>query len=180
MKSLFYSINPGEADFIRAVIEIPMGSRNKYEYEKSTGAIVLDRVLSSPFFYPVNYGFIPQTWYDDDDPLDIMVYSRYPVVPGCVVESRPIGLLRMKDEKGVDDKLLAVPTADPSFKNVADLTDVPSAVLDEISHFFKRYKDLEKGKYSEVVGWFEKEEAVKAIEKAKAMFVEKYGEVQSD
>ncbi len=174
--TLFHTVYPGEGKFINAIIEIPMGSRNKYEYDKDTGAIFLDRVLYSPFFYPVDYGFLPQSWYDDDDPLDVMIYTRYPTIPGCVVEAKPIGLLRMKDEKGTDDKLLCVSTADPQFANIEGLTDLPSSVLEEIAHFFKRYKDLEKGKHTEVIGWFGKEDAIKAVERSFQLYKEKFGE----
>ncbi|MCK4319411.1 inorganic diphosphatase [Candidatus Micrarchaeota archaeon] len=175
-KGLFHTVYPGTGRFINVIVEIPMGSRNKYEYNKENDAIVLDRVLYSPFFYPVDYGFLPQSWYDDDDPLDVMVYTRYPTLPRCIVEARPIGLLRMKDEKGTDDKVLAVPTSDPQFNQVEKLTDLPSSLLDEISHFFKRYKDLEKGKYVEVVGWFGLDETTAAIKKSMEMYKEKFSD----
>ncbi len=174
MANLFHNVPSGEGDIVNVVVEVPKGSRNKYEYDKELEAIVLDRVLHSPFFYPVNYGFVPRTWYDDGDPLDAMVLARDPVVPATVVEARVIGLLRMKDEKGVDDKILAVPTGDPAFKGYKDLTDVESAVLDEIAHFFERYKDLEKGKTSEVVGWYARDKALEALEYARKLYQEKF------
>ncbi len=174
MANLFHKVPSGEGDIVNVVVEVPKGSRNKYEYDKEIEAIVLDRVLHSPFHYPVNYGFVPQTWYDDGDPLDAMVLARDPVMPATVVEARVIGLLRMKDEKGVDDKILTVPTGDPAFKGYKDLTDVESAILDEIAHFFERYKDLEKGKTSEVVGWYARDEALKALEYARKLYKEKF------
>ncbi len=172
--NLLHDIENGMGEITNVVVEIPRGSRNKYEYNKEAEAFFLDRVLHSPFFYPVDYGFIPRTWYDDNDPLDAMIYVRDPTFTGCVVEVKIIGLLRMRDEKGIDDKLLGVPTGDPLFKDISNLEDVPSSFLDEVAHFFQRYKDLEKGKTSEVIGWLEKEDAVKALERAREMYKEKF------
>ncbi len=174
MKDLFKSISNGEGAITNVVVEIARGSRNKYEYNKEFGSFVLDRVLHSPFFYPVDYGFVPRTWYEDEDPLDAMIYVREPTFPGCVVEVRVVGLLRMKDEKGVDDKILGVPTGDPLFKEVKDITDLPSSFLEEVAHFFERYKDLEKGKSSQVIGWFNKEEALNCLEKARKLYKERF------
>ena len=168
-----HDINSGSGDIINIVVEIPMGTRNKYEYDKEEGVFRLDRVLFSPFFYPTDYGFIPRTWYDDDDPLDAMLVVRNPTFVGCVIEARVVGLLRMEDDKGVDDKVLCVPTNDPSYENHKDLTDFPSAFLNEIAHFFKRYKELE-GKEVKIIGWFEKEDALKAVEKAREMYTKKF------
>lgn len=146
-----------------AVIEIPKGSHNKYEMDHETGLIELDRVLYSPFFYPTDYGFIPRTWSQDEDPLDVMVLVHDPTFPGCIVKVRPVALFKMRDEKGVDEKVLAVPVKEPRFEEIKDLEDVPQHVLKEISHFFQRYKELEKGKFSEVLGWEGKESALKLI-----------------
>lgn len=176
--NLFHNIGNGEGEITNVVVEIPKGSRNKFEYDKSKEAFVLDRVLYSPFFYPVDYGFVPRTWYDDNDPLDAMVHIRDPTFVGCVIEVRVIGLLRMKDEKGVDDKILGVPTGDPLFNNIKEITDLPSSLLDEIAHFFSRYKDLEKGKSVEVIGWLDKEQAIRALERARQMYKEKFGKSQ--
>lgn len=174
--SLFHKISPGSThELLNVIVEIPKGSRNKYELDKETGAIMLDRVLHSPFFYPVDYGFAPQTWYDDGDPIDVMVHLREPTFPGCVIETRVIGVLRMKDEKGTDDKILAVPTGDPFFDDVKDITDLNSAFLNEVSHFFERYKDLEKNKFVEVVGWMGRDEAIKAVAHAKELYLKKFG-----
>ncbi len=163
----------GSDDIVNAVIEVPKGSRNKFEYEYKQGVFRLDRVLFSPFFYPVDYGFIPQTWYEDEDPMDAIVLVRDSTFTGCVLEARVIGMLRMEDEHGVDDKLLMVPTGDPSYKDVKDLVDVPSAILDEIAHFFRRYKELE-GKPVELGGWYEKDDGMKALEKARQLYKEKF------
>ncbi|RME80016.1 MAG: inorganic diphosphatase [Methanobacteriota archaeon] len=169
-----HDIGNGSGDITNVVVEVPMGSRNKYEYENAEGVFRLDRVLFSPFHYPVDYGFVPKTWYDDNDPIDAMVLVRMPTFTSCVFEARVIGALRMKDEKGIDDKLLLVPTGDPTFKDIKDITDVSSAVLDEIKHFFQRYKDLE-GKEVSVEGWFDKNEALEILEKARRMYGEKFG-----
>ena len=173
--NLLHDVSNGARDITNVVVEIPKGSRNKFEYDKAAGVFRLDRVLYSPFFYPVDYGFVPRTWYLDDDPLDAMIYTREPSFTGCVVEIRVIGLFRMKDEKGIDDKIIGVPTGDPIFEGIKDITDLPSAFLDEVSHFFARYKDLEKGKSSEVVGWFDKKDAVKALRKGKQLYEKKFG-----
>ena len=172
--NLFHNVSNGSGEITNVVVEIPKGGRNKYEYNKEVEAFFLDRVLHSPFFYPVDYGFIPRTWYEDEDPLDAMIYVRDPSFTGCIVEIRAIALLRMKDERGIDDKLLGVPTGDPLFKNIVDLKDIPSSFLDEVAHFFQRYKDLEKGKTSEVVGWFGRDEALKAHKKSRALYKEKF------
>lgn len=174
MKGIFYEFPSGQEDLVNAFIEVPKGSRNKYEFDKERNVMVLDRVLHSPFFYPVNYGFIPQTWYDDEDPMDVMVLSRDPVFPGVIVEARVIGVMHMEDEGGKDDKILAVPTGDPAYSSYRNITDVPAAVLDEIAHFFERYKDLEKGKSSKVLGWSDRDKALSILERARSLFKEKF------
>ena len=131
---------PSVPEVVYAVIEIPKGSRNKYEYDKDMEAFALDRVLYSPFHYPAEYGIIPQTLYDDGDPMDIIVLMEQPTFPGCVIETRPIGIMRMIDGDDNDDKILGVPINDPRFKDVNDIDDVPKHLLDEIAHFFKEYK----------------------------------------
>ena len=172
--NLLHDLPNGSDDLVMVVVEIPKGSRNKFEYDRDLGVFKLDRVLYSPFFYPFDYGFVPRTWYEDGDPIDAMVYSREPTFSGCVMECRVIGLLRMEDEHGVDDKLLLVPTGDPLYKDIQDITDMPSSYLEEVAHFFERYKDLEKGKASKVVGWFDKEEALKALAHARELYKEKF------
>ena len=144
---------------VDAHIEIPTGSQNKYEFDKEKGKYVLDRVLFSPMHYPTEYGYLDGTLALDGDPLDILVLATFPTFPGCVIESRVIGVLVMSDDKGQDEKLLAVPKSDPRWKHVTKLSDVSPHVLDEISHFFQVYKDLEKKK-TVIEGW--KDEAFAA------------------
>lgn len=154
---------------VNAFIEIPKGSRNKYEFDKETGRVVLDRVLYSAVQYPTEYGYIEETLADDGDPLDIMVLVTEPTVPGCVIPSRVIGLLEMADEKGTDNKLLAVPDVDPRFRHIKDLEQVPPHVLREIEHFFAVYKDLE-GKKVTVGGWHGAEKAMQMLEDARRAY----------
>lgn len=137
---------------VDAFIEIPTGSQNKYEYDKKRNAFVLDRVLFSPMHYPTEYGFLEGTLALDGDPLDILVITSFPTFPGCVIESRVVGVLIMSDDKGQDEKLLAVPTSDPRFKDVTGLKDIPEHKLKEIAHFFQVYKDLEN-KTTKIEGW---------------------------
>jgi inorganic pyrophosphatase len=141
---------------VNAFIEIPQGGAPiKYELDKDSGAIFVDRFLHTAMYYPANYGFIPNTLADDGDPADIMVLTNIPVVPGVVIPCRPIGVLKMRDEAGIDDKILAVPTAKiaPFYADIKTYTDLPEILVQQIAHFFARYKDLEKGKMVEVVGW---------------------------
>ncbi len=173
--NFLHEIPSGEGEVINVVVEIPKGSRNKYEFDPKLGTFKLDRVLHSPFFYPVEYGFMTQTWYEDNDPLDALIYIRDPTFTGCLMRVRPIGLFRMEDEHGIDDKVLCVPVDDPLFENIKDKDDIPQAFLDEVSHFFQRYKDLEKNKEVKVIGWFGKKEAMDAVEKARRMYKEKFG-----
>ncbi|MGH9542775.1 MAG: inorganic diphosphatase [Terriglobales bacterium] len=145
-----------------AIIEIPRGTRTKYEYDVELGVFRLDRLLYASMFYPTAYGFIPGTVAPDGDPLDILVMISEPLDLGVMVEARPIGLLRMRDEKGEDDKILAVATGDPSFRSVAQLGDVSDDELRLIEHFFMSYKTLER-KHVESGGWGEGAEARAAI-----------------
>lgn len=128
---------------VDAFIEIPRGSQNKYEYDEELGAYRLDRVLYSPMHYPADYGLLKNTLALDGDPLDILVLTTIPTFPGCVIASRVIGVLLMSDDKGQDEKLLAVPVDDPRWDEVKSLDDLPTHTLNEIEHFFKVYKDLE-------------------------------------
>jgi inorganic pyrophosphatase len=137
---------------INVLIEIPAGSKNKYEFDKDLNAMALDRVLSSSVQYPYDYGFIPNTLGNDGDPLDGMVMMDQPTFPGCVIAARPIGMLEMIDGGDRDEKILCVPDKDPRYANVKSLKDVPQHRLDEISEFFKTYKNLEK-KVTEILGW---------------------------
>jgi inorganic pyrophosphatase len=163
LMNLWHDLEPGPSvpDVIHTIVEIPKGSRNKYEYHKQTGAFKLDRVLYSPVHYPGDYGFIPQTYYEDGDPLDVLVVTNLPTFTGCIVEARPIGMFRMKDKGEADDKILAVLQYDPFFDGIADFTDLPAHYLKEVEHFFTVYKDLE-GARVEPLGW---ENAVTAKER---------------
>ena len=154
---------------VNAVIEIPQGGLPvKYEMDKASGALFVDRFLHTAMFYPGNYGFIPHTLADDGDPADILVVGPTPVVPGCVVRSRPIGALLMEDEAGGDEKILAVPVdaLHPFYVNVASWRQLPVILIEQIAHFFQHYKDLEKGKTASIRGWAEPEEAADIIRRA--------------
>jgi inorganic pyrophosphatase len=147
-----------ESGLIEVVVEIPRGSRNKYEMDKTRGVMVLDRVLYSSVHYPTDYGFVIDTLAEDGDALDALVVVDEPTFPGCHVIARPIGVLDMQDEKGPDQKILAVPVGDPRFASIRDLHDIDQHWLREIENFFQTYKALED-KWTDVVGW---EDAVAA------------------
>jgi inorganic pyrophosphatase len=150
-----------------AYIEIPKGSRNKYEYDHELEALTLDRFLFSSMVYPTDYGFIPETLGLDGDPLDVMVCVSEPTFPGCRIAVRPIALFKMKDDKGIDDKVLAVPLSDPMWNTLYALDDLPRWLQDEIAHFFSVYKDLEQKKVT-VDGWYPREDALEEIDAARA------------
>jgi inorganic pyrophosphatase len=153
-------------------VEIPKGSRNKYEYDAELDAIKLDRFLFSSMVYPTDYGYFPDTCADDGDPLDAMVCVSEPTFPGCVIEVKPIALFKMEDDKGIDDKILCVPCNDPGWNTLDSLDDIAVQLRNEIEHFFAVYKDLEQKKVK-VDGWYSREDAVAQIEKARAAFSEK-------
>lgn len=150
---------------VEAVIEIPKGSRNKYEYDHKLHRIKLDRVLYSSVYYPADYGFLEDTLSEDGDPLDVLVLTNEPTFPGCVVPARPIGILNMRDEKGIDHKILAVPVGDPRFNEVISLETLAPHWLKEIENFFATYKELEN-KWSEVTGWSGLEETWQRIDES--------------
>ena len=156
---------------LHCIVEIPKGSRNKYEYDHETNAIKLDRFLFSSVVYPTDYGFFPDTLSLDGDPLDAMVCVSEATFPGCLIEVKAIALFRMEDEKGVDDKVLCVPCQDPTWNKLEVLDDLPTQLRDEIAHFFSIYKDLEQKKVK-VDGWYPKEEALAEIEASRARFTE--------
>lgn len=155
---------PEDPAEVQVVIEIPRGSRNKYEMDHATGTIFLDRVLYSSVHYPTDYGFVPHTISADGDPLDVLVIVEEPTFPGCRVTVRLIGVLIMRDEAGVDEKLLAVPVADPRFAGIRSLGDLGRHWLVEIENFFNTYKLLED-KASEVEGWRGREEALETLQR---------------
>ena len=153
---------------IYAVIEIPMGGPPiKYELDKDSGALFVDRFLYTSMYYPGNYGFIPHTLADDGDPCDVLVVSQLPVLSGSVMRCRPIGVVMMEDEAGMDEKLIAVPhdKLHPFYSNVKSCDDLPETLRAQITHFFEHYKDLEKGKWVKIAGW-------EGAEKAKSLILE--------
>lgn len=171
--NLWHDIEHGDKEKLNVIIEIPMLSRVKYELDKDTGLIKYDRVLYSPMHYPANYGFVPQTLWDDGDPLDVLVLGAEPLIPGCLVEARPIGVLDMIDGGEGDAKVLAVPISDPRWKNTNDIGDLEPHILDEIKHFFTVYKDLQMKKV-EVGTWRDANSAKDDVEKSIAQYKEKY------
>ncbi len=165
--NLWHDIEPGPKVplVVNVIVEIPKGSQNKYEYDKEKNLMKLDRVLFSPFFYPGDYGIIPQTFAEDGDPLDAIVLVTNPTYPGILIESRPIGLLRMKDQGEEDDKILCVANDDPRYADIKDISDLQKHTLKEIAHFFEVYKHLE-GKKIEKLFWKNAPSAKKAISDA--------------
>ena len=167
------SIGKAPPSDINVVIEIPQGSQVKYEVDKDSGAVVVDRFLFTPMAYPAAYGFIPGTLADDGDPADVLVLAPAAIVPGAVIRVRPIGMLQMEDESGQDEKIVCVPHDKISlnYKDVHTVEDLPVIVRQQIEHFFTRYKDLEPGKWVKVTGWADKAAAeaviIKAIEAGK-------------
>ena len=165
--NLWHDIKPNRMsteDFL-AVIEIEKGSKNKYEMDKETGMLRLDRILYTSTHYPANYGFIPRTYADDQDPLDVLVLCSEAIRPMSLVRVYPIGYFAMRDGDAMDEKILAVPFGDPVNNSYHDVSELPSHIADEISHFFNVYKGLEDGKDTEIVGVFGPEEAKEVIQK---------------
>jgi inorganic pyrophosphatase len=161
-------------EWVEAVIEIPSGSRNKYEYDHERGIFRLDRVLYSSVHYPTDYGFIPDTLADDGDPLDILVVVEEPTFPGCYVRARPIGTLVMSDEKGLDEKILAVPVDDPRYDGITQLDQLQPHWLLEIENFFAIYKTLQKKEVT-IKGWEPLASAWKIIEKTRQQYQQAEG-----
>jgi inorganic pyrophosphatase len=152
---------------IVAVIEIPKGSRNKYEADHDTGIIWLDRLLFTATQYPADYGYVPETLADDGDPLDVLVLGDEPTFPGCHIRARAVGAFLMTDEKGRDTKVLSVPATDPRWESVHDIDDLPPFMLEEIRHFFDVYKQIEPGKETTVHGWEGADSATAEVERAR-------------
>lgn len=158
---------------LNVIIEIPANADPvKYEVDKDTGALFVDRIMNTAMHYPANYGYIPNTLCEDGDPLDVMVVTPFPLVSGCVVRCRPLGLLKMSDEAGGDSKLVAVPIKKQCamYAEVESLDDLPKMLLNQIAHFFEHYKDLDAGKWVKVEGWGGLDDAVKEINES----VERY------
>jgi inorganic pyrophosphatase len=163
-------MGPGKKapDEVNVLIEIPMGSNIKYEYDEEEDVVKVDRVLYTSMMYPFNYGFVPGTLEEDGDPIDVLVITSYPIMPGTAIEARPVGILYMRDEEGEDAKIIAVPKdkIDPSYSNIRDIIDLPEAVKNKIVHFFEHYKELEPGKWVKVSGWGSTNEAKARINAA--------------
>jgi inorganic pyrophosphatase len=165
--------NPPED--INVVVEVAIGGEPiKYEMDKEAGTLVVDRFLYTPMRYPGNYGFVPHTLSDDGDPIDVLIANTRPIVPGAVINVRPVGVLKMEDDGGVDEKIIAVPSTKLTrrYEKVANYSDLPQITLDQIKHFFEHYKDLEPGKWVKIIGWGDAAEAKQliqeAVERAKA------------
>jgi inorganic pyrophosphatase len=170
--NLLHDIAPGTQEEMNVVVEIPRGSQNKYEIDKETGMIALDRVLHTAQTYPFDYGFVPQTLWDDGDALDVILLTTNPLLPGILVKARPIAMLPMIDGGDKDEKILAVPANDPRFKNVKDMQDVNEHMLKEFSHFFMTYKQLQ-GKEVTLEDWQDADAAKAAFERARKMYQDK-------
>lgn len=159
---------PDSPEIIYVRVEIPLGSKVKYEYNKDFDTIFVDRILHSSVVYPTAYGYIPRTLCDDGDPLDVLILlsTGIELIPGCVVSARPVAVLRMKDEKGEDDKIVAVLIDDPRMEEIQSLESIPKHSLREIEEFFNTYKHLERGKTTHIVGWADRQIALETIEEA--------------
>jgi inorganic pyrophosphatase len=170
--NLLHDIDPGTKEKMNVIIEIPKGSHNKYEIDKETGIIALDRVLHTAQTYPFDYGFVPQTLWDDGDALDVVVLTTAALAPGILVPARPVAIMPMIDNGEADEKIIAVPAKDPRWANVKELTDINAHLLKEISHFFMTYKKLENKEVT--VGEFKgRAEAEAAFERARRMYKDK-------
>jgi len=169
----WHDIEPGTADELNVIIEIPKGSKNKYEIDKKTGLIALDRALHTAQDYPFDYGFVPQTLWDDGDALDVVLFATYPLFPGILVRARPVALMHMTDSGEADEKIIAVPTEDPRFDDIKDLGDLNKHTVKEIEHFFITYKKLQNKEVS-ISGWEGRDAVPKAFEHAQKLYKEKF------
>ncbi len=168
------SLGKNPPDEVNVIVEVPVGGEPvKYEMDKEAGTLVVDRFLYTSMRYPGNYGFIPHTLSEDGDPCDVLIANQRGIIPGAIVACRPVGVLKMNDEAGGDEKIIAVPATRLTrrYENVNDIKDLPEITLKQIEHFFEHYKDLEKGKWVKVIGWGDAKEAkrliIEAIERAK-------------
>ena len=173
--NLWHDIEPGTKEAMNVIIEINKGSKNKYEVDKKTGLIALDRVSYTTQDFPFDYGFVPRSYWHDNDPLDVVLLTTYPLIPGILVRARPIAIMEMIDGGERDDKVIAVPVDDPRFDNIQDLGDVNPHTLKEIKHFYSTYKKLQN-KEVEVKEFKGKKEAQKAFEEGLKMYSEKYSQ----
>ena len=175
--NLWHEVSCGKnaPDSVNVIIEIQKGSKNKYEIDKETGLIKLDRAMKTSQDYPFDYGFVPQSLWEDNDPLDIVLLTTSPLVPGILVEARPIAVMRVMDCGEGDDKIIAVPKSDPRFDEIEDLKDINKHTLKEIQHFFETYKTIDDGKEVIVQGIEGKAAAVATVAKGLKMYQEKFG-----
>lgn len=171
--NLWHDIPAGEADEINVIIENPKGNKNKYEIDKKTGLIALDRVMHTSQDFPFDYGFVPQTLWEDGDPLDVVVLTTYPLHPGVLVRVRPIARMDMNDSGDDDVKIIAVPCEDPRWTDIKDLGDINKHTVKEFEHYFLTYKNLQNKKV-EVNGWSGAEKAKEAFEKSQVLYKEKF------
>jgi inorganic pyrophosphatase len=171
--NLWHEIDPGTKEQMDVIVEINKGSKNKYEIDKKTGLIALDRAMHTSQDFPFDYGFVPQTLWHDNDPLDVILLTTYPLLPGVLVRARPIAIMNMIDGGEGDDKLIAVPIADPRWEHVQDLSDINKHTLKEIEHFYSTYKKIQN-KTVEVTGFKGKAEAEAAFEEGRKIYQEKY------
>jgi|SRR3989344_4801565 len=172
--NLWHEIEPGTKEAMNVIVEINKGSKNKYEIDKKTGLIALDRVAHTAQDFPFDYGFVPRSFWHDNDPLDVILLTTYPLLPGILVRARPIALLKMIDGGERDDKVIAVPVDDPRFTSHKDLSDINPHTLKEIEHFYSTYKKLQN-KEVDVQGFESKESAESAFEEALKLYTEKFG-----
>jgi inorganic pyrophosphatase len=172
----WHDVSPGDQlpEIVNGIIEIPKGTRAKYELDKESGLLKLDRVLYSSVYYPANYGFIPRSYCEDKDPLDILVLSQIDVVPMCIVPARVIGVMRMLDNGEADDKIIAVAAGDPSVSHIVDIAELPAHFISEMRNFFEDYKKLEK-KTVVVEDFLDKETAMKILQDSFTMYNEHFG-----
>lgn len=170
------SVGEDAPNYVNVIIEVPMNSDPvKYEMDKESGAIFVDRFIATPMYYPCNYGFIPHTLSQDGDPADVLVISDYPVIPNAVIAVKPIGVLIMEDEKGMDEKILVIPNEDEN-SEVNEMNDLPSYIGEDLEWFFTNYKKHESEKWSKVEGFIDSEKAIELFEKSMVRFLD-HGEL---
>lgn len=167
--NLLHDIKAGSREVMNVIIEIPKFSKNKYEIDKETGMIALDRVMHTAQDYPFDYGFVPQTLFDDGDALDVVLLTTYPLAPSILVKARPVAIMEMVDGGERDDKVVAVPVDDPRFEEIKDLADLNKHFIKEMTHFFETYKKVQK-KSVEVGTWHGADEAMKAFDRSREMY----------
>ncbi len=176
--NLWHDISPGKPDAINTIIEIPKGSKNKYEIDKETGLIALDRVAHTAQDFPFDYGFVPQTLWDDGDALDVIVLTTYPLLPGILVRVRPVALMTMVDGGERDDKIIAVPCDDPRWSDVKDLKHINKHTLREMEHFYSTYKKLQHKEVT-VTGFAGRSEARAAFIRGQKLYKDKFGKAKN-